>query len=447
MTPSIEDTRGHWGSRFGFILAAAGSAVGLGNIWKFPYLAGESGGGAFIVVYIALVFTIGVSIMLAELVIGRMSQRNPVGAFARLKGGWWVCVGYAGVVAAFLILPYYSVVGGWTLAYTAKTVMGTLPVSDPKALAAAFAAFSGGTTQPIAWHGLFMILTVLIVVGGVGGGIERACRILIPMLIVILIALLVRAVTLPGAEKGLAFFLAPDFSRIDAGVISAALAQVFFSLGLGMGAMITYGSYIGARYSLAVAGAWVTLIDTMVALVAGLIVLPAVFAFGMNPGEGPGLSFITLPAVFAHMPAGRIFATLFFVLLVIAALTSALSLLEVVVSYLVDERGIRRSVAAIFAGTVIFLIGIPASLSFGPLADAKLFGLTVFGLLDYVALHLLLPVGGIFIAAFIAWAVWPRAAAELAPPGGVQPFWARGWRLACGIVAPLVIGWILIAGL
>ena len=447
MKPSIEEARGHWGSRLGFVLAAAGSAVGLGNIWKFPYLAGENGGGAFIVVYIALVFTIGVAIMLAELVIGRMSQRNPVGAFARLKGGWWVGVGYAGVVAAFLILPYYSVVGGWTLAYTAKTVTGTLPNGNPKALADAFAAFSGGAAEPIAWHGLFMILTVLIVVGGVGGGIERACRILMPALLAILIVLLVRSLTLPGAEKGVAFFFAPEFSRIGPGMIGAALAQVFFSLGLGMGAMITYGSYIGARYSLAVAGVWVTMIDTSVSLIAGMIVLPAVFAFGMNPGEGPGLTFITLPAVFAHMPAGRLFGTLFFVLLVIAALTSALSLLEVVVAYLVDERGMRRSAAAIVAGVVIFLIGIPASLSFGPLADDKLFGLTAFGLLDYVAVRLLLPVGGIFIAAFVAWAVWPRAAAELVPPGGVQPFWAQAWRLACGIVAPLVIGWILIAGL
>jgi NSS family neurotransmitter:Na+ symporter len=230
-------------------------------------------------------------------------------------------------------------------------------------------------------------------------------------------------------------------------MVGAALSQVFFSLGLGMGAMITYGSYLGTRDNLASAGCWVTLLDTAVALLAGLAVLPAVFAFGMNPGEGPGLSFITLPAVFARMPGGMVFGMMFFLLLVIAALTSALSLLEVVVAYLVDEWGIKRRTAAIGSGAIMFAIGVPASLSFGPLANATLFGKTVFGLLDYISVNLLLPTGGILIALFVGWVVWPRAATELTPPGRLQPRWVTAWRWLCAVVAPVVIGWILVKGL
>lgn len=442
-----QETRDHWGSRIGFVMAAAGSAVGLGNIWKFPYIAGEHGGGAFILIYLALVFSVGIAVMLAELAIGRLSQRNPVGAFTRLKGGKWILVGYAGVAAAFLILPFYSVVGGWTIAYVVKTATGALATTDPAVLGRSFNAFTADPVEPILWHALFMALTVAVVIGGVGRGIERSCRILFPILVLILVALVVRALTLPGAEKGIAFYLTPDFSRVGAGTIAAALSQVFFSLGLGMGAMITYGSYIGTRGSLVAGGWWVTLLDTFIALLAGLAVLPAVFAFGLNPGEGPGLSFITLPAVFGRMPAGVIFGVLFFLLLVIAALTSALSLLEVVVAYLVDERRMERTPATLLAAAVMFLIGVPASLSFGPLSEATLFGLTTFEFLDYVSTRLLLPAGAIFIALFVAWVVWPRTAAEITPEGGVRPRWAGSWRMLCGVVAPVVIGWILVSGL
>ncbi|RCK47062.1 Na+-dependent transporter [Thalassospira profundimaris] len=439
--------REHWGSRLGFILAAAGSAVGLGNIWKFPYMAGSNGGGAFLLIYLALVFTIGLSVMLAEMVIGRLSEKNAIGAFKKLKGGAWPLVGLCGVGAAFTILSFYSVVAGWTIAYMVKAVTGGLSSSDPAVLGAAFDGFIAGNISPLVYHAIFMALTVFVVLSGIGSGIERASKILMPALFVLLLILIGRAVTLPGAGKGLAFLLQPDFSKVTWNTVSDALSQAFFSLSLGMGAMITYGSYLSKKENIAGAAGWVVLLDTAVAVLAGLLILPAVFAFGFDPGAGPGLTFITLPAVFAQMPFGEFFAFLFFLLLAIAALTSSVSILEVVVAYFVDDRGLSRKVASIIMGLIIFVLGIPSSLSNGIMKDTTFFGMTFFNLMDFVSAKLLLPIGGLFISLFVGWVIWGAAREDLASHNGKVPAWINIWGILVKFIAPAAIAFILISGL
>jgi len=436
--------RGSWSGGGGFVLAAAGSAVGLGNIWKFPYLAGQNGGAAFIIVYLAIVFTIGVSVMLAEIVIGRAARRNPVGAFRRLKGGAWPALGYLGVIAATVILGFYSVVGGWTLAYVWMMATGGVEAASAGRV---FDGFVTDVGRPILFHALFIAATVAVVTGGVRGGIERSCRIMFPVLLLILVLLIARSLSLPGASRGLVFFLAPDFSKITPAVLNAALSQAFFTLALGAGAMLTYGSYLSRQASVTRAVLWVTALDTAVALMAGLAILPAVFAFGFDPAEGPGLSFVTLPAVFASMPGGAVFGVLFFVMLALAALTSALSLLEVPVAYVVDEFGLSRRTATIGGGLLAFALGVPASLSFGAWRGVEIFGVGIFDAMNLATVNFLLPIGGIGMALFVGWAIWPSAAAELPHQGGGMPRWAPLWRLVCAVVAPTLIGWILISGL
>ena len=439
--------RENWGSRLGFILAAAGSAVGLGNIWKFPYMAGENGGGAFLIIYLALVFTIGISVMLAEFVIGRMSAKNAIGAFVKLKGGLWPIVGLCGVAAAFLILSFYSVVAGWTISYMIKSISGALSIEGPAALGSIFGDFISDPVSPLIFHAIFMALTVFVVLADVGSGIERASKILMPALFALLIILIIRSVTLPGGGEGVAFLLSPDFSKVTWNTVSDALSQAFFSLSLGMGAMITYGSYLSKKENIASSAGWVTLLDTAVAVMAGLLILPAVFAFGFDPSAGPGLTFITLPAVFAHMPMGSLFAFMFFLLLGIAALTSAVSILEVVVAYFVDDRGVSRKSAAIVIGLIIFLLGIPSSLSLGVMSDVTFFGKSFFDLMDFISSNLLLPIGGLFISLFVGWVVWGKAKEEIAAHNGIIPGWIAAWGLIVKFVAPVAIAFILLKGL
>jgi len=440
-------SREQWGSRLGFVLAAAGSAVGLGNIWKFPYMTGQNGGGAFLIMYLALVFTIGISVMLAEFAIGRAAQRNPVGAFAILKGKMWPIVGFMGIAAAFIILSFYSVVAGWTIAYIFKMASGALAGSADE-LGAAFGGFISDPVQPLLYHALFMGITVAVVLGGVHGGIERACKVLMPMLFVLLIVLIGRAVTLPGAEKGLEFFLSPDFSKVTADTVNGALSQAFFSLSIGMGAMITYGSYLNKKENLGKSALWVSSLDSLVAVLAGLLILPAVFAFGFDPAAGPGLTFITLPAVFAQMPAGTFFGILFFLLLTVAALTSAVSLLQPIVAYFGDEKGWNTKTSTIVFGVVIFLMGIPSSLSLGIWSDVHFIGEKGFlDSMDYIASNILLPVGGILISLFVGWVVAGKMKEEVTN-GGEKPFPFMGaWMFICRFVAPIAVAWILVSGL
>jgi neurotransmitter:Na+ symporter, NSS family len=414
--------RESWKSRNGFIIAAAGSAVGLGNIWRFPYVAGENGGGAFIILYLAIVFTVGFSIFLAEQKIGRAAQRSPAAAVQRLKGDAWPIISYIRVLCAVVILPFYSIVGGWTLGFIWKTLADT--ASD----AGGFGAFISHGWLPTLFHALFVTSTVAVVIAGINHGIERWCRILLPGLVLLMIVLIIRSVSLPSAEKGVAFFLSPDFSKVTMATVQVALSQALFSISVGMGVMITYGSYISGDRYLPGNAVWVVGLDSVFAIMAGLIILPAVFAFGQNPSAGPALTFVTLPQIFSQIPGGIFFGPLFFLMLSVAALASAISILEaavaVAVAYLGDEHNIPRRKATICVGLVLFLVGIPASLSFGPWADLTLFGMTIFDLMDFFATKLLLPAGAIGMAIFVGWVFWPEAAKSLNANGQPSPRWA-----------------------
>jgi len=392
--------REHWGSKIGFILAAAGSAVGLGNIWKFPYLAGENGGAAFVLVYLVCIVILGMPIMIAEIVIGRHTEKDPVGAFKRIGGGPWTLVGYLGVASGFFIMTYYSVVGGWTLGYIVKSVTGSIATIAGSAESdKLFESFISSPGEMILYHFLFIGTTVFIVILGVTKGIERFSMVLMPVLFIILIVLIVRGLTLPGAADGIRFYLQPDFSKITPKVIIEALGQCFFSLSLGMGAMITYGSYLSREDRILNSSIKIVGLDTLAAFLSGLAIFPAVFAVGMTPAKGPGLTFNILPVVFSRMPYGSFFAALFFILLFIAALTSAMSLVQVVVAYFTDEKGFSRTKSVLTAGILIFLLGIPAALSFGAMKDVTIFfGKTYFDFMDILTSIYMLPIGGLLIA-------------------------------------------------
>jgi neurotransmitter:Na+ symporter, NSS family len=394
--------RGQWASNIGFILAAAGSAVGLGNIWKFPYLAGANGGGAFVVIYLAMIVIIGFVIMLGEMAIGRNTHLSSVGAYRKLSEKW-AFVGFIGVVVGFCILAFYSVIGGWVLNYIGKYLIGGISGAEAGNY---FSGFIASTTQPIVWHLVFMILCCVIVLKGIAGGIEKASKFMMPALFILLVVIAIRSVTLDGAMEGIKFFLKPDFSKVTIGTVMAALGQAFFSLSLGMGAIITYGSYLGKTENLEKNAVIIPAIDTMVALLAGFAVLPAVFAFGFEPGAGPSLMFITLPSVFDSMPFGQFFGILFFILILFAALTSAISLLEVVVSFVIDTFKIERKKATIIISTILFFIGIPCSLANGPvMKDVLIFGYNFFDFMSFLAENLLMPLGGLLMCIFIGY-VW-----------------------------------------
>lgn len=432
---------------YGFIMAAAGSAVGLGNIWKFPYLAGTEGGGAFLAVYLIIMATIGVGLIMAEIAIGRAAKLNPVGAFRALGGKLWMPTGILGVITSFLILPFYSVVGGWTIAYLAKSVVGSIHVNEPELLAGQFTELVSAVGEPILYHGIFMILTIGIVLMGVAEGIERSVKVLMPLLFVLLMVLVVRSVTLPGAWEGIEFFLKPDWSQVDGSMIRTALGQAFFSLSLGMGAMITYGSYLDHRVDIPNAAYWVVFLASMVAVLGGLLVLPAVFAFGMDPAAGPGLTFITLPAVFGEMIGGYFFQILFFAMLLIAALTSSISLLAIPVAYFVEDFGVSRKWSAIIVGFLIFLMGIPCSLAMGVWGDVKFFGMNFFDLMAYGVDTYTLPLGGILTALFAGWVVLEKVGKELTNQGALQFKLMTSFTWIMRIVAPAAVLWVMISGL
>lgn len=440
--------RENWGSRFGFIMAAAGSAIGLGNIWRFPYMTGSNGGGAFLLIYLGIVIGFGLCLILAEMALGRATQRNPVGAFRVTGGGAWPAVGYLGVFTGFVILSFYIVVAGWTLAYMVFMARGELNIADAESLTDVFNGFVSSPIEPVAYAGLFMLLTALIVTRGIAKGIERWNKILMPALFVLLLILLLRSVTLPGASKGLAFFLIPDFSKVTASTFRDAISQAFFSLSIGMGAMLTYGSYLRKDENLPSAALIVVLLDTSAAVLAGLMIMPAVFAAGLSPSAGPGLTFITLPAVFAAMPGGVFFGILFFALLAIAALTSAISILEPLISYCVDEHQLSRGKVVIGASLVCFGLGVPASLSFGQWSGIHVIGERgIFDSLDFLANSILLPVGGLLTALFVGWVWGPKALTALSNDGHLRQRWAPLWLFVLRFLAPLGIAWILIANL
>lgn len=439
-----EAHREHWGSRIGFILAAAGSAVGLGNIWRFPYITGKYGGAAFVLVYLALIFIVGFSVMLAEMAIGRKAQLNAVGSFQKLRGGAWPIVGWMGVLAGFMILSFYGVIGGWTIKYFIWSFTGLMGDAAAGKAGDVFGAFVTNTPQVVMYQAIFMLITIWVVYKGIGEGIEKYCKILMPALFVILLILIVRSVTLEGAGKGLEFYLKPDFSKLTGESIAAALGQAFFSLSLGMGCMITYGSYVDKQTTLPGAAIQVCVIDTMVAILAGLAIFPAVFAFGVDAGAGPGLTFVTLPSVFAKMAGSSIWSALFFLLLFIAALTSAISLLEVVAAYVID-KGWARPKAAVIMGLLIFALGVPSAMSLT--GAPKIAGKDFLDAMDFLSSNVLLPLGGVFIALFVGW-FWTADARREVTNEGTHSFgMMEPWIWVCRVVAPLGILYIFITGL
>ncbi len=397
--------REHWGSKIGFVLAAAGSAIGLGNIWKFPYVTGENGGAAFVLIYLVCVLILGMPIMIAELVIGRHTEKDPVGAFKSMVGGTrWELVGYLGVLTGFLILSFYGVVGGWTLGYIVKSVSGSIGgIADLESAEVIFNSFVQDPFALVGYQLVFMGACMFIVFRGINNGIERWSKVLMPLLFIILIILIVRGVSMEGGMEGVSFFLKPDFTKITAGSVLAALGQSFFSLSLGMGAMITYGSYLSKNDKILQSGIYIVILDTFIAILAGLAIFPSVFAMNMSPSEGPGLIYHVIPAAFASMPYGQFFSVLFFILLFIAALTSGISLLEVVVAYVTDEKKWSRKKAVYIIGGIIFLLGIPSALSFSVMGDVKIFGNIFFDFVDKLTSNYMLPIGGFFIAIFLGW--------------------------------------------
>lgn len=404
MSVTGNESRDGFTSKFGILCATAGSAIGLGNIWRFPYLVGENGGGAFIIVYLGCILLMGIPVMLSELVIGRRGQRNTFGAFRKLAPGkpWWI-IGVMGILAAFLILAFYSTIAGWTLEYIFKALTNSFKGQTPEGLNAMFIEFNTSTFRPLLWQVIFMLLTVWIVLAGIKKGIEKYSVILMPFLVAILVIMSIRSLTLPGAMGGLVFLFKPDFSQIDAGVLLAALGQAFFSLSIGMGAIITYGSYINRKTNLSSIATEVSLADTLVAILAGVAIFPAVFAFNLDPAEGPGLIFHVLPNIFQQMPGGFYFGIIFFVLLAIAALTSSISLLEVVVAFMVEELKLTRKKATIIAASSAMFFGVFCTLSFGVLRNVTFAGQTIFGVFDFTASNLLLPLGGLLIVIFVGW--------------------------------------------
>lgn len=442
----MSEKREQWSSRFGLIMAAAGSAVGLGNIWRFPYITGKYGGAAFLVVYIVVALIIGMSVMLAELAIGRNAKLDAIGSLRKLGGNGWSVVGWMGFFCAFVILSYYAVIAGWAFAYIFEPFTNTFSMAQQGKAAEAFTSFIGNPVKALSFFFVAMAVTITVVYKGIAGGIEKSCKVLMPALFIILLVLIARSVTLSGSRAGLEYYLKPDLSKITAEAVLNAVGQSFYSLSLAMGIMITYGSYVGKEIYLPSTVRSVVVVDTLVAFLAGLVIFPAAFAFGVEPNAGPGLTFITLPAIFAKMPMGRAFCSAFFVLLFIAALTSMMSLLEVVVTYAIDQIGWSRPKAAIGMGLAITLLGIPSALSQGAM-EINIGTMSLLDFFDYITNNVVMPIGGLLIAIFVGWRWAESAKNEITENGQLEFPLYNVWIWICRVFAPLAIGYVFIKGL
>ena len=448
--------RGLWSSRLAFILAATGSAVGLGNIWKFPYVTGENGGGAFVLVYLLCIAIIGIPIMMAEVMIGRRGGHSPVNsikAIAQRDGlnPAWKLVGAVGILAGFLILSFYSVIGGWAISYVGTTASGQLSGQTADAVGAIFSGLLSNPGTLLLWHTVFMALVMLVVAKGVRSGLERAVSILMPALFVLLLIVVGYAMTTGHFGQAAAFLFQPDFSKLTTSGVLVALGHAFFTLSLGMAVMMAYGSYLPKKISIAKTSITVSVIDTGVALLAGLAIFPIVFANGLEPGAGPGLIFQTLPLAFGQMPMGSLFGTLFFVLLIFAAWTSGISLLEPIVEWLEEQKGMNRTVSTLAAGVVCWALGIASILSLNLWADfaplgfiPMLEGKTIFDLLDFFTANILLPLGGLLVALMAGWVMSkPAMEKELA----LSPGTFNQWFVTVRFITPIAVGVVFIYNL
>ncbi|MFA7629037.1 MAG: sodium-dependent transporter [Candidatus Neomarinimicrobiota bacterium] len=403
----MEETREHWGNKLGFILAAAGSAVGLGNIWKFPYITGENGGAAFIIIYLLCILLIGLPVLIAEILLGRYAQKGPISTFrnyAKRHKKIWMAAGALFFLTGFIILGYYNVIAGWSMGYVFESLSGHIAgFSSSGDAALHFQKLVSNPLWILFWHFVFVATGGLVVYFGVKNGIERIARLLMPIFFLILIFLVIWGISLDSNGKGLAFLFKPDWSTISFKTVLIALGHAFFTLSVGMGVLLTYGSYLDKNDNILFCGSMIVVLDTLIALMAGLAIFTSVFGMGFNPAEGPGLVFNVLPAVFSMMPGCSLFSLLFFTLLSIAALTSTISILEMLVSTLLDETRFSRHHIVIVVSALIFILGIPAALSFGSWSNIRLFDRTMFDIMDYLSANILLPLGGLLIAVFVAW--------------------------------------------
>jgi NSS family neurotransmitter:Na+ symporter len=443
MAGATESRHGMWSNRWLFVLAAAGSAVGLGNIWKFPYIAGENGGGAFVLLYLLCILFVGVPIMMAEVLIGREGRQSPINTMRHLtkqhhRHPAWVLIGWSGVLAGFLILSYYVVIAGWALYYIVQMGAGSLDGASAAEAEGLFNAFLADPWKLVFWQTVFMALTVYIISRGVISGLETAVRWFMPLLFVLMAVLLGYAVTSDGWSQGFEFMFRFDFEALTPGAVLAALGQAFFTLSLGMGAIMAYGAYVPSNASVFSTVVIIAGLDTLVAVAAGLAIFPIVFANGLEASQGPGLMFVTVPLAFGQMPLGALFGTLFFLLVSFAAITSAISISEPALAYLVEEYNAKRGRVAITLGVISWLLGLGTVFSFNRWADVEVLNQpTFFDFANFVTDKVLLPVGGMFIALFAAWAL-PKTVigAQLGIAEGPA---ALLWRLLCGIVAPAAV--------
>ena len=443
MTEQRKSIHGTWSSRWTFILAATGSAVGLGNIWKFPYMAGDNGGGAFVLIYLACIFVIGIPIMLGEIMIGRRGRSSPANTMKYLakEAGTskaWTLLGATGALAGLLILSFYSVIAGWAMAY----IFDGFQETSAAAIKDDFKNFQANPLALIFWHSLFIFITVTIVARGILKGLEAWINTLMPMLFVIIILLCIYAMQTGAFIEGLSYLFKPDFSKITSDVILTALGQAFFTLSLGMGAIMAYGAYMPADQNIGKTALTVASLDTGVALLAGIAIFPIVFANGLEPSSGPGLVFETLPIAFANMPLGSLFGTLFFILLSIAALSSSISLIEPGVAWLVESLKTKRSYAAIALGAFAWTLGVFSALSFNLIEEFKIYELNVFDFTDFLTSKIMLPMGGIFIAIFVGWVMKKQDVLdELQIEEGAL---FKIWFFIIRFVAPVMVGMVLI---
>ena len=450
---------GHWSSRMAFILAVTGSAVGLGNVWKFPYIAGQNGGGAFVLVYLVCVFVIGMPVMMSEILIGRRGRRNPVATMELLgkeegKSGQWRWVGFMGVTAGILILSYYSVIAGWTLTYIVKSASGVFTGATAEAVSAQFGGFVGNWKSVTLSHTVFMVFTIFVVARGVERGLEQAVKFMVPALLVLMLVLLGYSINSGYFGAGVEFMFTPDFAKLTQDGVLVALGQAFFTLSLGMGAIMAYGAYLPEETSITGASAAVVVADTTIAILAGLAIFPLVFANGLDAAQGPGLVFETLPLAFGHMAGGVFFATIFFLLLLFAAWTSAIGLMEPAVAWLVEHRNRTRAQAAVIIGVLIWSLGLGSALSFNLLSDFRFLvnvdtngdGVldakgTIFDNVDFLTSNIMLPLGGLLIVVFAGWVMCQNATSDELRSSGTA---YKVWRFLARFVAPIGILFVLI---
>ena len=444
--------RDSFGSRFGALVALAGSAVGLGNLWRFPYLVGENGGAAFIIIYILMSFLICLPIFICEFVVGRRSQENAYSSFRDLSGGsWWKYVGVMTVIVPLIVTSYYSVVGGWSVEYLFKSLTFSFTYGESQSqISTMFADLVSSPWLPLLGHTAFLLVTAIIVAAGVKGGIEKFSKVMMPLLFVIVLGIAIYSVTLPGAKAGLSYLFNPDFSKIDAKACAAALGQAFFSLSIGFGTIMTYASYVSKKENVMFQSVATAVSDLSFALVAGVAIMPAVFAFGLDPQSGPGLVFETLPFVFSKMPAGGFIAILFFAALLVAAVTSSISMFEVGVAYLVEERKMSRigACAIVFAGC--WTLGALCSLSFGPLSGVHIFGRGIFDFFDNLSSNVLMTLGSLLTVLFVGWRLNKTDIYDEFTNGGTLSTNARIFGVLWFLiryVAPLAIMLIFISGM